>query len=44
MPIMSKFYSGNNGGMPEGMPGGMPGGMPNVDKSTNNGPSIDEVD
>ena len=44
MPIMSKFYSGNNGGMPEGMPGGMPGGMPNVDESTNNGPSIDEVD
>ena len=40
MPIMSKFYSGNNGGMPEGMPGG----MPNVDESTNNGPSIDEVD
>jgi L1 cell adhesion molecule like protein len=28
----------------KGMPGGMPGGMPNVDESTNNGPSIDEVD
>jgi len=64
MPIMSKFYSGNNGGMPGGMPtgmpggmpggmpsgmpggmpSGMPGGMPNVDGSTNNGPTIDEVD